>query len=180
VLLAERLIEPEILVARIGTLDIPEEERARRLRWVEITADRTEHGGIERAALTTGKCGCLAQLSHPLSPLVSEGGPMPDPLFDELRQLFSLPLPLAPDRPRGFVPQLWWRRIRRADQVSAVLPDGSRVLVLARAESLDLHPGDCRRMPARGLAVEVPCEDDEDVDVLRLLVADATGEGGVH
>jgi hypothetical protein len=105
---------------------------------------------------------------------------MPDRAFDLLKQLFSMPLPLAPDRPRGFVPQLWWDRIRRADRVSGVLPDGSRVLVLARAASPDSQLGDCRRLPARGLAIEVPCEDDEDVELLRLLAAEATGEGGVH
>lgn len=38
VLLTERLVHPDVLIARLGTLDVPKEERERRVRWVELTA----------------------------------------------------------------------------------------------------------------------------------------------
>jgi hypothetical protein len=37
VLLTERMISPAVLIERIGTLDIPPEERERRCQWVTLT-----------------------------------------------------------------------------------------------------------------------------------------------
>lgn len=45
VLLAEKLIKPRTLIARIRTLPLPEEERERRVMWVDLTFRELSRGG---------------------------------------------------------------------------------------------------------------------------------------
>ena len=84
---------------------------------------------------------------------------MDDKARSRLRRLFSLPLPMAPDRPQGFVPQLLIPKLSGVRFVFAKLPGGELVQVFPPDELATAADAD-----APGLVV--PCADEEDMDIL--------------
>ena len=104
---------------------------------------------------------------------------------DRIRRLSRMTLPMAPDRPQGFVPQLLVSKLQEAAIVLASLP-GERVLMqrmFIDGQSMDFDPDKPLDLSSiqkiRMLAEEimmvnvlvVPCTDEEDLKILRELVA---------
>jgi hypothetical protein len=80
--------------------------------------------------------------------------------------------PMAPDRPRGFNPHAIEDQVRKAPIIYARLPEGPRVLLFARVKGkpvsqFDIMFGD---VPRDTPTLDVRCEDEEDVDLLRALI----------
>jgi hypothetical protein len=78
--------------------------------------------------------------------------------------------PMAPDRPRGFSPALHRETIRDASVIFARLPH-QRVLLYSVVDGREVDLIEFMSMPAVP-CISVRCEDEEDVQLLRELIAE--------
>jgi hypothetical protein len=94
-----------------------------------------------------------------------------------LRRMMVRGGPMAPDRPRGFNPNVHRQAILEAPIIFAKLPDGMQVLLYSRVDGREV---DFIEVMSGGLPRDTPvlwvrCEDQEDVDWLRAFIADLKG-----
>jgi hypothetical protein len=87
--------------------------------------------------------------------------------------------PMAPDRPRGFVPSVHRDAIREAPIIFARLPNGSQVMLFGRVDGQEIELFDILLEGRHGdvPALDMPCAEEEDAELLRQLIREVKGQG---
>jgi hypothetical protein len=94
-----------------------------------------------------------------------------------LRRMMMRGGPMAPDRPRGFNPNVHRQAIIEAPIIFAKLTDGTKVLLYSRVdgEEIDFLEIMTGGLPPDTPVLSVRCEDEEDVDWLREFIGEVKG-----